>query len=219
MALAPPTQVRIYNRTLALLGSVSRVVNVDDGQAVTEALNALWPDAVRELLAEHPWNCAIRMARLNLLPATPAFGSGALYQLPTDCLRWLPWATGECDWFDGTVVANRQILVEGGGGAAAAQINVRYIALVDDPSAWSPHMVTAMGHLLAWHAAEPITQSASIATKMKEAWHGYDEESGALARAKEKDGLETGGRSRGNVEAYSRALTAARTPFYRAPGR
>lgn len=218
MALALPTQVRIYDRTLALLGSVSRVTNVDDGLAVTDTLNALWPEAVRELLAEHPWNCAIRMAVLNLSATEPAFGDGYLYKLPADCLRWLPWATGDCNWFDGTVVADRHILVEG-YLSAPATINIRYISLVDDPAQWSPHMVTAMAHLLAWHAAEPITQSASIATKMKEAWHGYDEASGALGRAKEKDGLETGGRSRGNVEAYSRALIAARTPNYRAPGR
>lgn len=214
MGLPQATQVRIYNRALALLGSTARVTNTDDGQAVTDTLNALWPDSVRELLASHPWNCCIKRAHLNRLTDVPAFGDGYYYALPADCLRWLPWGRDSAHYFTGTEEAGRRLLANG-----QEPLGIRYIALVEDPGSWAPHMVTTMAHLLAWHAAEPITQSMSIARAMQEAYEGSVGDAGKLAEAKKIDGLATGDRERGNVEVFSRTISAARTSGYRAPGR
>lgn len=209
MSLAQPNQVRIYNRALALLGSVTKVVNTDDGQAVTDLLNSLWPDAVRELLAEHPWNGCVKRAVLNISGDTPPFGDSRYFNLPPDCLRWLPWSSSDPEFFIGDEEAGKRILAQ-----ADSAIRIRYIAEVAEPGAWSPHMVTAMGHLLAWHAAEPVTQSASIATAMRILYQGEDGDGGSLAKAREKDGLATGSRTRGMVETRSRALRAARVARY-----
>lgn len=206
MSLAQATQVRIYNRALGLLGSTAQVTNVDDGQAVTDTLNSLWDEAVRELLAEHPWNCCIKRAVLNRLAEIPAFGAGSCYRLPYDCLRWLPWSRDDCNWFDGTEEAGRTIVADTG---EAPTINIRYVAAIADPAQWSPHMVTAMASLMAWHAAESITQSVTIADNMRRLYHGDDGDGGMLAKAREKDGLATGDRARGSIERRSRALIAS----------
>jgi hypothetical protein len=213
MALVPVTQVRVYNRALALVGSVNRSTNTNDGKPWTDTLNEHWATAVRELLAAHPWNCAIKRATLNK-GAAPDWGDGYSYQLPADCLRWLPQAkdSGGCD-----LAASREggALVADGG----AQIFIRYIALIEDLTAWAPHMVSALGYRLAYDAAEALTQSSAIVEAMRVKYEGQDSTGGYLAEAKAIDGLETGDRDRGNVVVRSRTLSAALgSTSLRAPG-
>lgn len=200
MALKTATQVRIYNRALAQLGSVNRSSNTDDGKPWTDTLNELWDQAVRDLLAEHPWNFALARATLNLHQQTE---DGWLFQLPADCIRWLPAPRGDRAY----VCAAREgdYLLTG----SESPPRIRYIAERADPSKWPPHFVSAMVYRLAMDAAEAITQSSSIVEDMRVKYQGPDGEGGALASAKHKDGLETGDRERGNVETRSRALTAA----------
>jgi hypothetical protein len=202
MPLPAVTQTGIYNRTLTLLGSVSRTTNIDDGQPWTDTLNELWPMAVRELLAAHPWNCAIGRAVLNK-GAAPEWGEGFKYQLPADCLRWLPPAADSEQYFRG--------VEEGGFLIADADdtLKIRYIRLVEDLTRWPPHLVTALAQRLAMDSAEALTQSSSIVEDMRVKYEGPDGASGCLAEAKRMDGLATGERDRGNVVTRSRALRAA----------
>lgn len=203
MALAQTTQTGIYNRALALLGSTERVSGPDDTKPVTRHLNEHWPMSVRTVLASHPWNCCIGRAQLNRGDA-PVFGEGYTYELPADCLRWLPWSQ-DSDHYYPAVEEGGVLICDG-----PEQLPIRYIRLIDDPSRWSPHMAEAMAFALAWHAAEAITQSTSIARAREEAYHGSDGEGGMLAKAKMFDGLATGDRDRGGVVARSRTLSAAR---------
>lgn len=213
MALPTATQVRIYNRALALLGSVARVNNVNDGQTATETFNELWPAAVREVQAEHPWNCCVEYATLNR-GAAQAQG-GYAYQLPADCLRWLPWAADSEHWFEGEEKKGKVLLADEG-----TTLFIRYIALNETVFEWPPHLVSAMAYRLAMDAAEAITQSEGIKEKARVAYEGEDGEGGALAKAKRADGLATGDRNRGNVVTLSRTLSAGfGTSRCRAPGR
>lgn len=218
MALPAVTQTRIYNRALALLGSTNRSTNTDDGHPWTETLNELWPQAVRDLLAEHPWNGCVARATLNK-GAAPQWGEGHTYQLPADCLRWLPQAKDSCgDDVDAVAETHdgKNVLIADAGD----HLYIRYIKLIDDVTRWSPHMVDAMGYRLAMDGAEALTQSESIVENMRVKYEGPDGEGGALAKAKRADGLATGDRDRGNVKVRSRTLSAAMTPSYpRAPGR
>lgn len=200
MALPAQTQTRIYNRTLALLGSANRSVSKDDRKPWTDQLNEFWPDAVRDLHAEHPWNHAIRRATLNLKTQT---GDGYLYSLPVDCLRWLPPARDSSLYFRG-VQEGRYLLCD-----SDTPPRIRYIALVENIAEWPAHFVTAMGYRLAMDAAEAITQSSGIVEAMRLKYEGDDGDGGALAKAKRADGLSTGDRDRGDVSVHSRTLSAA----------
>ncbi len=200
MALPAQTQTRIYNRALALLGSTNRSVSADDKKPWTEQLNELWPDAVRDLHAEHPWNHAIKRATLNLKEQSP---DGYLYSLPVDCLRWLPPARDSGLYFRG-VQEGPYLLTD-----SDTPPRIRYIALVENVALWPPHFVSAMGYRLAMDAAEAITQSSGIVKAMRVKYEGPDGESGALAKAKSADGRATGDRDRGDVSVFSRTLSAA----------
>lgn len=200
MALPTPTQTRIYNRALSLLGSTNRTANTDDAKPWTDTLNELWPQAVRDMLAEHPWNFAIKRVTLNLDQQTE---DGWLYQLPADCLRWLPAPKGDRSYVCAAQEGN--FLLTG----SESPPRIRYIAEVTEVDQWPAHFVTAMGYRLAMDAAEAITQATSIVEDMRVKYEGHDGEGGALAKAKRADGLATGDRERGNVETRSRALSAA----------
>ncbi|MAY78563.1 MAG: hypothetical protein CL802_13490 [Citromicrobium sp.] len=202
MALPTPTVTGIYNRALALLGSVDRSVNVDDTKPWTDTLNELWPDAVRDLHAEHPWNHAIRRATLNLKEQNV---DGYLYSLPADCVRWLPPARDSMAYFRGAQ-EGRFLLTD-----SDTPPRIRYVTAVENVAEWPPHFITAMGYRLAMDAAEPITQSSGVVEAMRVKYEGNDGEGGALAKAKRADGLATGDRDRGDVSVFSRTLTAAGT--------
>lgn len=208
MALPTQTQPRIYNRALSLLGSTNRTTNTDDKKPWTDTLNELWPQAVRDMLAEHPWNFAIRRATLNLHQQTE---DGYLYQMPADCVRWLPAPKGDRHYV--CAAEEGQYLLTDSDSPP----RIRYIAEVDAVDEWPAHFAGAMGYRLAMDAAEAMTQSTSIVEDMRRKYEGMDGEGGALAKAKRADGLATGDRERGNVETRSRALTAAmgRAPFTR----
>lgn len=201
MALPAQTQTRIYNRAFALLGSVNRSTSPDDGKPWTDTLGELWPDAVRELHAEHPWNHAIKRATLNLHEQND---DGYLYSMPVDCVRWLVPARDSRDYFRG-VQEGAYLLTD-----SDTPPRIRYIAVIENVALWPPHFVTAMGYRLAMDAAEAITQSSGIVEAMRVKYEGTDGDGGALAKAKRADGLATGDRDRGDVSVFSRTLTAAR---------
>lgn len=207
MSLATPTKTRIFNRALAILGSAQRISNVEDGGNLAEQLDEHWPTAVRSLIAEHPWNFAIKRAVLNK-GGEPEFGDGYTYDLPPDCLRWLPWSRSSCHYVE--VVEEGGALIANGGEG----INIRYIGLVEDESKWSPHFVDCMGYRLAMDAAEALH---SITGNVADLERKYE---AALIAAKRADGLATGDRDRGDVITSSRALDAAFSGYdnYHVPG-
>ncbi len=183
----PPTPTRIVNAALAELGSVTRITSIDDPTNIALAARTLWPDVLRELLALHPWNFALRRAPLNAAGAAPEFGYLRKFQLPADCVRWLPHAVGTPDY----ALCEREgdfLLSD-----AVAPLNIRYIAYVDTPAKWPPLFASAMTFRLAASMAEGVTQSEGIKDRL------LDRAERAIGKAKRVDGLETGAQRRGRV--------------------
>lgn len=211
MATIVTSQTRIANRAFILLGSTERIVSVDDPSPLAVQVKDLWHESRRQVLASHPWNCAIRRARLNRAGSAPAFGYSAQYQLPADCLRWLPWVHGDCDQFDGeeeggSILCNRE-----------TPINIRYIADVEDVTRWSVHVQQLMAYRLAWDLCESATQISGNVAEARIAYEGQDGRGGYLAEARRLDGMATGNRANDSARAASRWL-GGYTGGRRAPG-
>lgn len=194
MSIIQSSHTGIVNAALAELGSTEKITSFDDATSgVGRRARALWSDILRELLYQHPWNFAIRRATLNPHGDVPAYGVARQFQLPVDCLRWLP---------EGDATARR---VEREGDKLltdADTLAIRYIAFLDDPSVWSPLFVRAMTLALAAAMAEGVTQSEGIKDRLAERAEM------TLRKAKRADGLESGDRRRGQVQARSDWLTA-----------
>lgn len=179
-----PSQTRIVNKALALLGSTTRITHIEDGTGPAKTALALFDEARDGTTADHPWNFAIKRAALAADSAAPLFEFDRAFTLPADCLRWLPPAKGDDHYFDG-VEEDGKILTD-----EEAPLYIRYIRRVEDPGKWSQGFRHALACRLAMEMAEPITQQTKMSMKMEKL---YD---AALRKAKRQDGLASGRRSR-----------------------
>lgn len=195
---APPSQTLMCNGALLHLGEGSRIGSIDDGTPLANIFLTVWDAARDEVLVDHPWNFALRR---ELVPASADFTpKGSQYtqafELPTDCLRWLPWRADHPDFFAGEQ-EGRFILSD-----AEAPLPVRYIALVENVSLWSVGFRTAMTAKLAFKAAKAITGQSGMIDRMADL---YDHE---LRTGKRQDGAATGDRAR--VQTAQSSWLAAR---------
>lgn len=202
MANIVTNQTRLANRAFILLGSTERIVSIEDGSPLALQVKDLWHESRRETLTAHPWNCVIRRARLNKAGAVPAFGYSAQFKLPNDCLRWLPWASGDCDHFEGEEEGGYILANEAG------PINIRYVGDVEDVGAWSVHVQTLMAYRLAYDLCESATQISGNVEAARIRYQGQDGNGGYLAEARRLDGLATGKRANDTARITSRWLGA-----------
>ncbi|NIJ34336.1 hypothetical protein [Sphingomonas oligoaromativorans] len=193
---AAPSQTRIVNRALSLLGTAQRIASITDNTPLAKAALAVWDDARDGCLAEHPWNFAIGRAQLAASADAPTFGYDFAYALPADHLRWLPPAPGDRGYFKAEQEGNLLL------SSADAPLNIRYIRRVEDLSIWSIGFIVVMGHRLAWDMVDAASGGIEgLAQRMQQR---YEIE---LDRAKRQDALATGDRS-GRQEFRSNWLAA-----------
>lgn len=197
---SPPSQTRICNAALALLGETARIVTINDGSPIANQFLTHWDQARRAALADHPWNFALARADCPASSDTPAGEQYAIaFEMPADCLRWLPYAADHPDYFCGEQEGGRIL------SNADAPICVRYIRDVENVGLWSPAFVEAMTAKLAYLTAKPITGQTGAQDRMAEQ---YDR---ALRIAKRQDGAATGDRAR-RLETRSSWLAARNGP-------
>lgn len=202
---APASQASIVNAAAARLGATERIVSLaDDDSNLARHARVLWDEALRTLIAEHPWNFAVARANLNAAATAPLFRFERAFTLPADCARLLPPSPEDRgDWWEGEV--------EGGAilSDAEAPLPIRYISRTraDQVALWPAHFALAMTMMLAASLAEPLTGSQSIAATMR------DQADEALRKAKRRDALENGGRQRRQVSASSDWLAGRRMPY------
>ena len=187
---AAPSQTRICNAALVLLGTSRRIGALNDGTPLAVQFARVWDEAVREMQADHPWNPCIRRVDGALSADFTPKGSQWAYafELPAGMLRWLPWREDHVDYFDGEQESDEQ-----GRGFILANdsaIVIRGIFLVEDVGRWTAGMEAAMAALLAAKTAKAITGQSGMIDRMAAV---YDE---AIGRAKRQDGLATGQRAR-----------------------
>lgn len=198
----PASQTDIVNAVLARIGSTERVNSIDEpGSNSARRIATQWDLARAYLTSLHPWNHAIRRAMLNASTELPAFGWQYQFRLPNDCLRWLPPAHGDSDYFDG----------EREGGFILSNmpgpLPVRYIADINTVPDWSPGFVEALITCLAAWSALGVTEGLGISDRMGQAAEL------AVRKGKRMDGLETGQRRRGAVVGQSSWLSGRNRPF------
>lgn len=186
MPIANPSQTGICNDTLGLLATSATITSINDGTPLARQLLRHWPEAVRETLAAHPWNpCLQRVAVAASADFTPAGDQwSTAFEKPAGMLRWLPWAPGHDDHFDGEEEGDYILSNEDG------PIVIRGIFLIEDLSRWTPHMRAALTAKLAAKCAKAITGQASMIDRMEAKF------AEAMTEAKKLDGLATGERNR-----------------------
>jgi hypothetical protein len=61
---APASQTLLVNQALALLGTERRITSVNDNLPTAKLALTLWDSTRDEVLADHPWNFALKRGSL-----------------------------------------------------------------------------------------------------------------------------------------------------------
>ncbi len=119
---------------------------------------------VDEVLASHPWNCALRRLSLDADADAPTWGYALQYTIPTDPVVLRVWKLSElqhsrAEW----KVLNGKIHTDEG-----APLYIEAICRVTDPMTLPPHVAKAIAATAAEAMAMVMTGSESMRGAMSE---------------------------------------------------
>lgn len=153
----PTSPVQICNSALTMVGA-ERISTLDDDSEEGRVCKEEYPKLKRILLAEHPWNFAIKRAELAKNATDPDFGFDSAFDLPSDNLRVIGTDLGsEDEW----VKEGEQILCN------YTTLKIRYISAVTLEAKFSWGFANALTHLLGVRLAYRLAQSTSLAESLK----------------------------------------------------
>lgn len=180
----------VANRALVKLGE-ARIISIDDNNKPARTLNSMFDLVLDAELRSRKWSFSIKRKKIAPDSDAPAFGYGAQYQLPTDCLRVLSVSIYDLgpNLDDYISAGNQPFVIEGrkvlfGRSASNEELPLRYIARITDTTQWDATFAEAFACRLAAECAETLTQSAS---KRNLAWQEYQQ---ALTAAKRANAIE-----------------------------
>lgn len=154
----------IYNMVLDRLAEES-ILGPSDDRAVARWLNRNYPLQRDMLLAQHPWNFAIKRAALAKDSTDPAFEWKYQCTLPVDCIRVLPLTEG--GYRDSPnvphVIEGLKILTN-----VTPPVPMRYIARIENEAFFSPHFANALAHILAALISHWLTGKASLTKELSD---------------------------------------------------
>lgn len=194
----PAGHTEMANLALSWLGSSTRLLNIEQSGAVAAAARDSLAMQVPVIQERHPWNCCVTRATIGATSSTAIEGAeyGFKFQLPPQCLRWLPWQRGHVHYF--RAEQEGEYLLSNCEGPLV----VRFIRHEPDPTKWSPLLAKAITAQLAFDLCEPISASQSIRDRMAKLFED------TLTTAKHSDALATGDVDRPPPQYLSRAVAA-----------
>lgn len=161
------SDVAICNLALQKLGA-DRIVTLDQDHPNARDCNAAYAPTRDKLLRRYAWSFAKSRAELAASATAPAFDYGYAFPLPTDFLRLILPRDNRIDWVIERHAGRRAILSNDAG-----PLEIRYVALVTDPTEFDPLFDDALACALAFQICEKITQSntkkADLVAEMREA--------------------------------------------------
>ena len=172
------SKVGICNSALIKLGA-STIMSLTDGSKNANLCNEQYARLRDDLLRSHPWNFAMKRAKLAQLATAPAFQFAYAYQLPADWLRTV--SVHDNDAGAGSAryrIEGRTILAD------VSEIYLRYVGVVDDPNGMPISFQEAFAWRLAADLAQAVTQSTTVQEAMLQGLRP------ALATAKSIDAIE-----------------------------
>jgi hypothetical protein len=149
------SNVSICNLALQKLGA-SRIVALSDASVNAREVNACFETLRNIEMSRHKWNFAKKRITLAPSATTPDFTYTYAFVLPADCLIVIKPASLGLDWSIENHAGDVAILTNDGD-----TLELRYIALITDPTKYHPLFIEMLACKIAWHCAEKLTQSNS----------------------------------------------------------
>jgi len=148
--------VTISNSALILVGA-ERISSLGEASRPARICNDIFPKLRDHMIAEHPWNFAIKRQDLAQDATVPVFGYAYRFGIPSDCLRILDTNLGDADWAkEGEyIVAN------------FTDVKIKFLSRITDISKWSEGFKEALAHKMAIYLAYSLVQSTTLSQALK----------------------------------------------------
>jgi hypothetical protein len=161
------SKVTIANKALSMLGQ-SPIVSFEDNSTRAKDISEIYDECLKEVLAEHPFNFAVKRSSLAELDVDIPWtddGLNVAYAYPSDCLRVLNINDNNVRWRVENIDDQICILSD-----ASAPLGIRYIFYNENPAQYSPKFIEALAARLAAELSFKILQSN---TGSQERWALY----------------------------------------------
>jgi hypothetical protein len=156
------SQTDICNLALIRLGSLP-ILSIDDTDKRAVAVRGVWGQVVDIVLRDHPWNFAVRRAKLARLSAAPLFGYAYAYQLPAEQLRVLGLLNVDTGLMDPTLgfeIEGQTLVTD------QASASIKYVERVTATGRFDPRFCSALASRLAAEVALHLTGSPAVKKQM-----------------------------------------------------
>lgn len=176
------TQIEIINRALSYLGA-NPITALNDGSTEADVMSAVY-DGIRDVVMEaREWAFATARIELAKDVATPPFGFGSQFSLPSNVLRILDVRS---DTGESRLTYNSLDWVREGDKiyCDAERAFCRYLKRITDTSLYPPSFQQALVARLAAETSITFTESSTV---RKEMWSLYGQ---AIAEATSLDSLQ-----------------------------
>jgi hypothetical protein len=179
------TKTQIANTALAYLsaGTITNILDNDD--AKSRVINAVFDQTAKEVIRSHRWSCCVRRATLSRLSENPTkvydFGYSYRYQLPSDSLRFLdlngePWSA-KAEFFD---INGKELHTD------EPTVNIRYLAWEPNTEVWDVLLAEAVAIKIAMRVARQITKDGMSGEQLLKVYEM------TLSKAMHVDAMELG---------------------------
>jgi len=156
------TQVQICNLALARVADEgAQITSLIGSSREVRLCNLFYEPALRETIRLHPWNCAIKRAKLGQLSSEPVFEFSYSYQLPTNFIRVLEVSNTASTWnrnhkqIEYQIEGRKLITNE-------SDIYIKYVSYISDPNEMESLFMKCFYTVLASKLVMPLTEDEAL---------------------------------------------------------
>lgn len=159
------TKVDICNMALSHIGSQSHVQSLTEASVEAKQCNLVFDTVLEEVLRQHPWSFATRVATLVKHAAAPPPDWRYRYQYPADCLNAFELLTAASTRTSPPIPYKIELLDDGSTKTILSDadgVSLRYVMRVSDTVLLDAQFTEALSWRLARELAMPLTRKASV---------------------------------------------------------
>lgn len=167
------SETDICNFALSELGE-SQITVIGEDSKAGRLCKLVFADTRDAVLREHPWNFAIKRARLPKLSESPTFEIENQFQLPSDCIRVVR-TDDDYDKFKvegGSLLSNNDV------------VNIEYIARIEDTTMFDSLFIEALSVRIAAKLAYNLSDNNTLTQLLEQKYRAR------VKQARSMDGQE-----------------------------
>ncbi len=160
-----PSKVDVANRALRMVGA-TRITSFTQGTPSANAVNDIYDEVLKELLASAEWKFAKKRSNLARSSTAPVYEYDYAYAFPSDWLRTVDVhnndnGTGNFKYREAQVGSQNVLETN------EEQVYLTYVYFEQDPNLMTPTFRTALSTALGRDLAVPLSESGTLQTRLE----------------------------------------------------